>query len=111
MDATPTAALNFVTDVGQSTGGVNPGLRLAEDPRTGFMYALWQRCTNNCGNDNPKTIDYMLNRSQDGGATWPLGGGTGIIVATGVSTQPRPKFGGERAARRRAARGRRSEHR
>ena len=95
IDATPTAALNFVTDVqvGQSTGGVNPGLRLAEDPRTGFMYALWQRCTANCATDNPKTIDYMLNRSQDGGATWPLGGGTGILVATGVSTQPRPKFG------------------
>jgi hypothetical protein len=95
IDAAPAAALNFVTDVqvGQSTAGTNPGLRLAEDPRTGFMYALWQRCTANCGSDNPKTIDYMLNRSQDGGATWPLGGGTGIVVATGVSTQPRPKFG------------------
>ena len=95
IDATPAAALNFVTDVqvGQSTDGINPGLRLAEDPRTGFMYALWQRCTANCTTDNPKTIDYMLNRSQDGGATWPLGGGTGILVATGVSTQPRPKFG------------------
>lgn len=95
VDANPAAALNFALDVqvGQSGGGgINPGLRLAEDSRTGFMYALWQRCTANCGGD-PKTIDYMLNRSTDGGATWPLGGGTGIVVAAGDSTQPTPKFG------------------
>jgi hypothetical protein len=56
------------------------------------MYALWQRCVANCGGD-PKTINYMLNRSTDGGQTWPLGGGNGIVVAAGDSTQPQPKFG------------------
>ena len=95
IDANPAAALAFGLDVevGQSGGGgINPGLRLADDPRTGFMYALWQRCVGNCGGD-PKSIDYMLNRSTDGGATWPLGGGNGIVVANADSTQPTPKFG------------------
>ena len=38
-------------------------------------------------------MDYFLNRSTDGGATWPIGGGLGTAVAIGDSTQPRPKFG------------------
>ena len=64
------------------------------------MYSLFQEClgsgipfvAGNCNND-PKIIQYMINRSYDGGATWPLGGGTGQIVGSGFSSQPQPKFG------------------
>ena len=86
---------NFTVDnqSGTSTGGVNPGHRLAVDPNTGAVYSLFQRCVGNCGGD-PKNIDYMLNRSTDGGATWTLNGmAGGIIVANADSTQPQPKFG------------------
>jgi uncharacterized repeat protein (TIGR01451 family) len=86
---------NFTVDnqSGTSTGGVNPGHRLAVDPRNGFVYSLFQRCVGNCGGD-PKNIDFMLNRSTDGGATWILNGmAGGIIVANADSTQPTPKFG------------------
>ena len=86
---------NFTIDnqSGTSTGGINPGHRLAVDPSTGAVYSLFQRCVGNCGGD-PKNIDYMLNRSTDGGATWTLNGmAGGIIVANADSTQPRPKFG------------------
>ena len=86
---------NFTVDnqSGTSTGGVNPGHRLAVDPQTGFVYSLFQRCVGNCGGD-PKNIDFMLNRSTDGGATWILNGNAGgIIVANANSTQPTPKFG------------------
>jgi hypothetical protein len=87
--------LDFTVDrqVGNSTGGINPGLRMAKDPTSGAMYALWGRCTANCGGD-PKTISYMLNRSTDGGQTWSLNGnGLGVSIATGLSSQPTPKFG------------------
>jgi hypothetical protein len=78
---------------GFSTGGINPGHRLAKDPRNGTMYSLYQRCVANCGGD-PKTINYTLNRSLDGGMTWGLNGSpNGITAATGQSTQPTPKFG------------------
>src|SRR6476620_9724983 len=86
---------NFTVDnqSGTSTGGVNPGHRLAVDPRNGFVYSLFQRCVGNCGGD-PKNIDFMLNRSTDGGATWTLNGmAGGIIVANADSTQSTPKFG------------------
>lgn len=85
---------NFTVDrpAGNATGGVNPGLRMADDPRTGIMWVLWQR--NTAGGADPKNIDYMLNRSTDGGATWTLNASaTGIIVANADSTQPQPKFG------------------
>jgi hypothetical protein len=78
--------------VGTSAAGTNPGSRLATDPRNGWVYVLWENCTS-CGGD-PKTIQYMLNRSTDQGTTWTLNGSnTGVIVATANSTQPTPKFG------------------
>lgn len=90
--------------VGSSTGGgVNPGHRQAKDIRTGYIYSGWQNCTANCACGTPatctaKTIDFMLNRSIDGGATWTLNGsGTGIVAATNDSVQPWPKFGGVNA--------------
>ncbi len=74
-------------------GGTNQGLRIAVDPRTGYIYSLYQGCTSGCGGSS-KTIAYVLNRSLDAGTTWTLNGsGTGITVATGVTVQPTPKFG------------------
>jgi hypothetical protein len=89
-----TAPPNFVSDVyvGDGGNGVNPGLRLANDPRTGFMWALWQFSTGG-GAGGSRVINYNLNRSIDGGQTWTLNGsGTGITIATADSTQP-DKFG------------------
>ncbi len=86
---------NFTVDnqSGTATGSINPGHRLAVDPRNGFVYSLFQRNIAP-GNGGSKNINYMLNRSTDGGATWVLNGmAGGIIVANGDSTQPTPKFG------------------
>jgi len=78
---------------GFSTGFVNPGHRLAKDEHRGFIYSLFQRRINP-GNGGSQNIDYMLNRSTDGGVTWNLNGSaTGIVVANADSTQPTPKFG------------------
>lgn len=86
---------NFTADnqSGTATGSINPGHRLATDPRNGFVYSLFQRNIAP-GAGGSKNIDYMLNRSTDGGATWSLNAmAGGIIVANGDSTQPTPKFG------------------
>jgi uncharacterized repeat protein (TIGR01451 family) len=86
---------NFTVDnqSGTSTGNINPGHRLAVDPRNGFVYSLFQRNIAG-GAGGSKNIDYMLNRSTAGGATWILNGSAGgIIVANADSTQPTPKFG------------------
>jgi hypothetical protein len=90
---------NFTIDslIGFSTGFVNPGQRLAVDPRNGAVYSLFQRRIAP-GAGGSQNIDYMLNRSSDGGRTWMLNGsGTGIVVANADSTQPTPKFGGVNA--------------
>ena len=92
---------NFTIDnlAGFSQGAINPGQRLAVDHRNGAIYTLFQQCPTNITNCNnigadPKTINWFLNRSIDGGKTWSLNGSTsGIQVATGQSTQPTPKFG------------------
>jgi len=86
---------NFTADnqSGTATGSINPGHRLAVDPRNGFVYSLFQRNIAP-GNGGSKNIDYMLNRSTDGGTTWTLNAmAGGIIVANADSTQPTPKFG------------------
>jgi hypothetical protein len=88
----------FTSDqlVGTTLGAINPGHRLAADTGNGWVYSLYQNCIANCVNqtDNPKTIQYILNRSTDQGMTWSLNGSsTGIVVATADSTQPLPKFG------------------
>jgi hypothetical protein len=82
---------------GFSTGFVNPGHRLAVDPRNGAVYSLFQRRLA-AGAGGSQNVNYMLNRSLDGGNTWILNGsGTGIIVANADSNQPVPKFGGVNA--------------
>lgn len=86
---------NFTVDqqIGNSTSGINPGLRLAKDPRTGFLWGLYQRRTG-AGAGDSQNIDYMLNRTTNGGASWSLNGNAfGIMVANADSTQPTPKFG------------------
>jgi hypothetical protein len=86
---------NFTADnqSGTATGSINPGHRLAVDPRNGAIYSLFQRNIA-AGNGGSKNIDYMLNRSTDGGTTWTLNAmAGGIIVANADSTQPTPKFG------------------
>ncbi|MFN8557675.1 MAG: sialidase family protein [Dehalococcoidia bacterium] len=86
---------NFVVDAksGVSTGFVNPGHRLAADPRNGTMYSLFQRRIA-AGASGSQNIDFMLNRSTDGGVTWTLNGNpNGIAVANADSTQPTTKFG------------------
>lgn len=78
---------------GTSTGSINPGHRLTVDPRNGTVYSLFQRF-NAAGAGGSKNINFMLNRSTDGGANWGLNGmAGGIIVATADSTQPTAKFG------------------
>lgn len=82
-------------------GGINPGHRLALADRTifpdgtivtGLVYSLHQSCVD-CSGD-PKTIDYVLNRSRDRGVTWELNGSsTGMVVDEAQSHQPTPKFG------------------
>jgi hypothetical protein len=78
--------------VGFSTPFVKPGHRMAKDTISGAVYSLFQRRIA-AGAGGSQRIDYMLNRSTDGGASWSLGGGTGVIVARADSSQPRPKFG------------------
>jgi hypothetical protein len=92
--ATATSPLNFTVDniSGFSMGFVNPGHRLAVDPSSGAVYSLFQRRIAP-GAGGSQNINYMLNRSTDGGNTWNLNGSTtGIIVANADSTQPTPKF-------------------
>jgi hypothetical protein len=92
--ATATDRLNFTIDnrSGLSDGFVNPGHRLAIDPVTGAVYSLFQRRIS-AGAGGSQNINYMLNRSIDGGLAWTLNGSaTGIIVANADSTQPTPKF-------------------
>jgi hypothetical protein len=88
----------FTSDqtTGSVNGAINPGHRLAADPRNGWMYSLYQNCIANCAtlSSTPKTLQYLLNRSEDQGTTWSLNGSSiGIVVATANTTQPQPKFG------------------
>jgi hypothetical protein len=92
--ASATDPLVFSIDnrTGFSTGFVNPGHRLAIDQNSGAVYSLFQRRIA-AGAGGSQNIDYMLNRSTDGAATWSLNGSTtGIVVANADSTQPTPKF-------------------
>lgn len=90
---------NFGTNVntGSGGGGINPGHRLAADKKTGVVYDLFQRSTGG-GDDSSKNINYMLNRSTDGGNTWTLNGSSsGWQVANADSDQPTAKFGSTNA--------------
>ena len=93
-----TPPLDFTIDqrTGVARGGtispLNPGHRLAVDRRTGAVYSLFQR-GHAAGAGGSENIDYMLNRSTDGGQTWSLNGSAiGIVVANADSNQSLPKF-------------------
>ena len=90
---------NFTTNVntGSGGGGINPGHRIAADKKTGVVYDLFQRSTGG-GDDSSKNINYMLNRSTNGGTTWTLNGSaSGWQVANADSDQPTAKFGSTNA--------------
>ena len=90
--------LQFTTDNRSGFSGpgigrpVNPGHRLAVDPNSGAVYSLFQLPVA-VGAGSSQNINYMLNRSTDGGQTWGLNGSpTGIVVANADSNQSTPKF-------------------
>jgi hypothetical protein len=93
-----TSPLDFKVDglTAQVGGGngVNPGHRLAADPRNGYVYSLYQLNQGGNGGGTAR-LTYRLNRSTDNGATWGLNDlvGQGIDVAIADSDQPLPKFG------------------
>ncbi len=72
---------------------INPGNRVATDPRTGAVYSFYQTCTASTAFN--MTIGYKLNRSLDGDTTWTLNGSsTGIVVSTNTTVQAfAAKFG------------------
>jgi hypothetical protein len=86
---------NFVRDNQSGTSGgsgiINPGNRLAVDPRNGAVYDLFQQGNGNgngSGSNGSYNVKYFLNRSTDGGQTWGLNGnGGGIQVANADSKQ------------------------
>ena len=87
---------NFTRDnQSGSSGGsgiINPGHRLATDPRNGWVYDLFQQGNGN-GNGTVDTstgsynIKYFLTRSTDGGQTWGLNGGGSVQVVQADSQQ------------------------
>jgi len=72
---------------------INPGNRVATDPRTGAVYSFYQTCTASTAFN--MTIGYKLNRSLDGDTTWTLNGlSNGILVSTNNTVQAfAAKFG------------------
>ena len=76
-------------------GFINPGHRLAVDKNSGAVYSLFQQyVAAGSSGDTFRNINYMLNRSTDGGLTWSLNGSaTGVLIANANSTQPTSKFG------------------
>jgi hypothetical protein len=95
-EATGANPPDFTVDNQSGTGGgsgTNPGHRLAVDPTTGAIYSVFQQATG-VNADGSVHINYMLNRSTNGGAAWMLNGQVGgIPVAKADSNQPTPKFG------------------
>jgi hypothetical protein len=92
---------NFTIDNSAGTslnciGGdcVNPGHRLAVDTSNGIVYSLFQDLVTGLNPGGFFNLNYMLNRTTDGGATWGLNGSaTGIVVANADTTQATTKFG------------------
>jgi hypothetical protein len=87
--AAGSSPLNFTVDKisGFSGGAINPGHRLAIDRRSGAVYSVFQQSPG-AGAGGSVNVNYMLNRSIDGGKTWTLNGSaTGIVVANADSNQ------------------------
>jgi hypothetical protein len=83
--------------IGPLTSFVNPGLRLGVNPANGTVYAVYQYATQKNA-DGSFHVEYVLNRSTDGGNTWSLNGSSsGVYFVQGNSDQVFPKFGGVNA--------------
>jgi hypothetical protein len=68
----------------------NPGHRLAADQHSGIVYSLYQQGASIECPGQAVPINYMLNRSVDGGMTWGLNGQPdGIVAAQACSNQKR----------------------
>jgi hypothetical protein len=92
--ATAADPLTFEIDNsdGVTPGPINPGHRLAIGTVSGTVYSAFEQGAG-AGASGSENINYMLNRSTDGGVTWGLNGNAGgIVVANADSTQPTPKF-------------------
>lgn len=68
----------------------NPALRLAKDPTTGYMYAVYEQSVGLGG--PPKRVTYKLNRSTDGGRTWSLNGDPDGITIDTVRSEQAPFY-------------------
>ncbi len=78
---------------GVSTCCINPGHRLAVNPNNGYIYSIFQTYAG-AGAGGSANVNYMLNRSTNGGVSWSVNSSSdGFVVATADSTQPTPKFG------------------
>ena len=74
------------------SGPANPGLRIAANPQTGTLYALWQKVSPSSTGPSPYiNVTYYVNRSTDGGRSW----GSPFVVATQATFQGSyARFGG-----------------
>lgn len=68
----------------------NPALRLAKDPATGYMYAVYEQSVGLGGPS--KMVTYKLNRSIDGGRTWSLNGNPDGITIDSVRSEQAPFY-------------------
>jgi hypothetical protein len=73
----------------ESPLSTNPGLRLANDPTNGTMYALYEQSS---GGSQPKSVTYKLNRSTNGGSTWTLNGSSDGLTVDTVNSDQAPGF-------------------
>lgn len=87
---------DFTADgvVANTPAEVHPGQRLAVDPQSGALYSFYERQLNTVVHGDVYTVNYMVNRSLDGGHTWGFGGAAeGVPAATAANYQSK-KLGG-----------------
>ncbi|MFJ9482909.1 Ig-like domain-containing protein [Streptomyces mirabilis] len=98
--SSPAKPFNFTAPDSPGTVVTNDatsgGVRLATDPRNGWVYTLFQT---GAGTGDPQNITFRINRWKGDGTGWTLGGNPqGIAVATADTHQGRTyKFGGVNA--------------
>jgi hypothetical protein len=92
VSASANNGTSFTSDNLVSNGGfqsfTNPGLRIAAAP-TGTVFSIFGNGTSNVSS-GVQHVDYYVNRSRDGGATWDFTSTTpvgGLLIDGGSSTQ------------------------